>query len=435
VLIRFRGRGADEGAVAILVAAFTIVMFGLSAFVVDLSVEKGMRRDAQSAADASALAAANVLYANGSTPDFVSAVAAVQTYAQHNLGVTAAEWSSCSAVAPLSYTPPGVSTCISFDSATTPTNVRVIIPPRKSPSFFGGVFGYQGVYVDALAQVGVSSGTGSQPTCVFCILGEISHTAQNASIHITNGSAWVNGTLSFGPQGGILTTGGTNYIEAASINHPENMSSPTVYGATPVVDPLAYLAVPPSDLGSLSTLVKTDPCTQGPGYYGAVTRGGTSTCTLSPGLYVFTDPFVLGGNASLAGTGVTLFFTCGAAGVITSCAGDPVATQGSLQAGGGGTVSITAPTSGPRKGLAVIYDRSDTSTFSVKGSSAGTSITGTVYAPGARLDVQGTGCGASFQTQIVVNDFSGNGNPACFTASYNSGTNVDQPPSNNGLVL
>ena len=423
----------DEGAVAILVSLFCVVMFVLAALIVDMGMAKVMRRNAQAAADAAALAAVNVLYANGATPDFTAAVAAIKQFASANVGTTTADWTACAAATPLAYTPVGQSTCISFDSATSPTNVRVIIPPKRAPSFFGAVVGYRGVDVGAYAQAAVGSGSGGPAGCSFCILGEMNHTAQNASIHVTNGNAWVNGTLDFGPQGGIQTVGGTNYFEAASISNASNTSTPIVYNAGPATDPLSFLSVPPSDMGTLSPAVKTDPCTQGPGYYGGVSRGGSTSCTLVPGLYVFTEPLTLSGNATVTGTGVTLFFTCGAGGLLGSCSSD--LQQGSLQAGGGGTIAISAPTTGPRTGLAVLYDRSDTSSFSVKGSSSGTQITGTIYAPSARLDVSGSGCGASFQTQIVVSDFTGNGNPACFNASYDVAQNVPVPPGSSGLVL
>jgi hypothetical protein len=406
-------------------------MFVLAALIVDMGLAKVMRRNAQAAADSAALAAVNVLYANSTTPDFAGAVAAVKQYAAANVGTTTADWSSCAAVTPLPYTPVGQSTCISFDSATAPTNVRVIIPPKHAPSFFGAVVGYRGVDVNAYAQAAVAST--ATPPCAFCVLDSTSHSIQNASIYVIDGNARINGSLDQNPQGGVTTTNGTTYIEG-TVNRPGNMGGTVVYGAPPIADPLAFLADPPSDLGALSPLVKTDPCTQGPGYYGAVSRNN-GTCVLTSGLYVFTDPFSLGGNATVSGTGVTLYFACGASGVVASCVGDPAASQGGLQSGGNSSFSFTAPSSGPRKGLVMADDRANTSTLTLNGSDAGTVVTGTIYAPGVKLKLQGNGCGAAFRSQVVFADFDGVGNPACFTTTYDASLNVDLPSTSDGLVL
>ena len=417
----------DSGAVAILVAAFALVMFGLAAFVVDLAVEKGMRRDAQSAADASALAAANALYSAGSTPDFTAAVAAVKSYASFNLGVSDAEWASCSATSPLPYTPVGTSSCISFDSSTSPSNVRVVIPPRKSPSLFGGVFGYRGAWVDALAQAQVASST--QTPCAFCVLGEGTHDAQNGNIAVSNGDTWINGNITFGPQGGVATTTGGTYVEAPTVNRPANVTgNPVTYSAGAVQDPLSFLTLPPSTTG---LVVRSNPCTDGPGFYGAQNLNGNGTCTLAPGLYVFTDPLTLGGSEKLSGTGVTLYFTCGVAGTIGSCGSD--AQPGSLQASN--ALNLSAPTSGALKGLVIAYDRSNTGTITFQGSIASSLVTGTVYAPAATMVVQGNACGTTFKSLVVIGDFSGTGNPSCVTDLYDPALQVQLQPTPNGLVL
>ncbi len=56
-----------------------------------------VRRHAQNAADAAALAAGNALYLSGTpTPDVAGAVAAAKGYAARNFGVTDADWATCS---------------------------------------------------------------------------------------------------------------------------------------------------------------------------------------------------------------------------------------------------------------------------------------------------------------------------------------------------
>ena len=58
-----RGRSRDEeGLVAVLFALTAVILLVLAAMVVDLGLARDTRRQSQNAADASSLAAANVLY-------------------------------------------------------------------------------------------------------------------------------------------------------------------------------------------------------------------------------------------------------------------------------------------------------------------------------------------------------------------------------------
>lgn len=421
--------GSDDGAIAILVAVFAIVLFGFGALIVDLGMARVTRRDAQNAADAAALAAANALYANGQTPDFGAAVTAAKAFAKSNFGTQDSDWSSCATRDRLAYSPAGASACISFDSSTTPANVRVVIPVRHVDSFFGEAVGYQGMDVSARAQSQV--GEISKPLCAFCVIGPGTHSLQNGTVTMTDGDVWINGSVSLGPQGGISAPTGTTYIQG-SLNRPSQVSDPTQTGVAAITDPLAGLAVPPTDLGSLSSAPKSDPCVDGPGYYGAVSLTGNGTCSLSSGLYVFTEPLSIGGGRSFVANGVTLYFACGVNGVRSSCATDT--NPGTLDAGGGGGFTLTALTSGPRKGLAMVYDRGNTARLTVRGNVSGGTVTGTIYAPDASLDLRGTGCGTSFRSMAVIKDLAMNGNPACFSSVYALDDNVDLPRGDTGLV-
>jgi hypothetical protein len=420
---RIAGDGDDRGAVAILVAFFSIVMFMFGALIVDLGVARVTRRDAQNAADASALAGANALYPTGPTPDFAGAVAAVKSFASSNFGTTDADWTGCSTTQNLSYSPSGVSRCISFDSATSPANVRVIVPSKHVSSFFGSVIGYAGMDVNAIAQATVDHS--SHPICVFCVLGNATHNLQNGDLTITDGDVWFNGSVTMGPQGSVGSANGTTHIQGTAT--PLNqVTDPKEVSAASVADPLATtITLPPTDMSALPATPKTDPCsamTGGPGFYGAVSLSGGGTCTLQPGLYVFTDAFTVGGSGTVVGTGVTLYFTCGTGGVrAATCTGD--ASPGTLDASGGNGFTISAPTSGGLKGLAIVSDRDNGSTLNLQGGAAG-AITGTIYAPAALLTMGGSGCAASSHTMVVVKDFTLNGNNACFKTTYALSDNV-----------
>ena len=123
---RLRDRRRDErGAVVVLVAAMTVVLFGIAALVADLGQARVLRSEAQAASDSSALAAANRLYLAG-TPDadLPAAIAAAHDYALDNYGVTEADWAACQDPGALANTAPptmyGAKTyvateCISYD--------------------------------------------------------------------------------------------------------------------------------------------------------------------------------------------------------------------------------------------------------------------------------------------------------------------------------
>jgi hypothetical protein len=163
-----------------------------------------------------------------------------------------------------------------------------------------------------------------------------------------------------------------------------------------------------------------------------VSLSGNGTCTLAPGLYVFTDTFTIGGSRAVAGAGVTLYFTCGISGVrASSCSGD--SSPGTIDASGGNGINISAPASGALAGMAMIFDRDNTATLSLQGGS-GNAVSGTIYAPAASMAMGGNGCGAASHTMVVVYDFTMNGNNACFSTTY-QGTNNVTVLGDTGLVL
>ena len=115
VLNRLRGTGArdERGAVAVVVALLVTVLVIMVALVVDLGLARDTRRASQNAADASALAGANALYPVAgcvgglATPCTADAISAVKSYALDNFGVSAADWSGCTATLPSGYVAQG----------------------------------------------------------------------------------------------------------------------------------------------------------------------------------------------------------------------------------------------------------------------------------------------------------------------------------------
>lgn len=408
-------RDRDErGAVAILVAVSSLVLFGMAALVVDLGSARDMRRASQNASDASALAAANVLYldpttkAATSTPQFAAAVAAAKSYAKLNYGVT--DWSTCTDAGSLAYVYPGSPSCISFDSATQPQTVRVRAPLRRVATPFASVFklGTTGVAVGSFAEASLK--VSATAACGFCVLGSGVHDLGTGHTTVT-GDVGMNGDLSvkktFAVTGSFTLEGYTGTEKFSGWN-PD--PTPGIH----VDDPMAGVTMP--DPTGMSNKSNQNPCTGGPGVYSSF--NAASSCTLSPGLYVVLgNTKVTGNNTVLSGTGVTLYFACGSFGAIVPCTA--ANSWNSFDFGSNKVhLNIAAPTANPVNhavvGLAIVADRGWTGTLSFQGGGAGTS-SGAIYLKSGTLSYSGNSDGTALNASIVVDDYTMNGN----SASYN----------------
>ncbi len=424
---RAGGDRRDGGAIAILAAIFVVVMFGFAAVVVDLGAARATRGSAQKSADASALAAANVLYPPGQpSGNVAAAVQAAKQYALANYGTAASEWPGCADSGRLAYVPPGGTSCISFDRAVSPTRLRVRIPARDVASFFGGIVGYDGLTISAIAEVTVDA---QPPDCVLCVLDRVAHNFDKDDLQVTNGAVWVNGDVDLGNSGSIVTTGsGATNVEG-TVDRPAQVSGVLNQGAGPVTDPVA--AVAPSFLSDLATYpttpVKTNPCTDGPGYYGAVTLPPNGPlCTLSPvagkDLYIFTGKLTVPKQRDFVADGVTLYFTCGA---VTSCS-----TAGELNLNTD-RVDVSAPATGPRAGLAILYDSLNFAKVKIANKNGAAAVSGTVYAPSADLDMPKSCAAQPFHSMVVVGEITSVDN--CLSLSYDASRNVPLDDKSTGL--
>ena len=445
-LTRRRCRDEETGAIAVIVAISAVMIFILAALVVDLGLARDTKRQAQNGADAAALAAGNALYAGIFTsplvPKFDEAVQAAKKFAADNYGVTDAEWATCTDPQPLPYSRPGAPACISFEhqadnvhplvndpalDATRPDTVRVLIPTREVETTLGALAGVYAVPIAAPAAARVEFE--QEPPCALCIIGPGPHDLQNGGITVDGGNIHFNGTVKVLDQG-LVSTDGVITVEQTAQGPLSSYDPDPVVGAPAVPDPLGLMTMP----DTTGLMPRTDPCSPnsavgGPGIYGSEDLRN-KTCTLLPGLYVIagsSSVWNLAGNSSthLTGTGVTLYFTCGTSSVPAPCA--PGAFGATLDASGSGKISIQAPTSGPLKGLAIVFDRNNRSTMRWTGDGSG-GFQGTVYAPSGSIRMNGNGCTA-YNALIVVSTIVMAGNPTCLESSYGGGPMVDLPPS------
>lgn len=428
-------RSRDEGgAIAIVMALCALVCFGLAATVVDLGQARDVRRQSQAAADASALAGGNRLYLTSQTADLTAAADEVRAYAAANYGTTAAEWATCTDPGrPVGFVASATTPCISFKSEGVPPQpieVRVMMPTRLVTMPFAGVLGIHRAAVNTAAHARLDT-TAASP-CGLCVIGPGTHVLQNGDTLVTDASVHFNGNVSLGPLGHVTVNGGQITVQG-TVSGISGFSPPPQTGQPPINDPLAHLALPP-DMTGLTFTAGASPCVKGPGLYGSQNLRNM-TCTLSPGLYVISGSsslWDLAGNSStlLTGTGVTLYFTCGTPAVPTPCL--PGQGGATLDASGNGRLSLTGPSTGPLKGLSIVYDRENTETFRLTGEGTA-GFTGSVYMKSGNLLINGNGCGNALNSLIIVKDLEFNGNNACLKASYTPGLNADVPPS--GLRL
>ncbi len=381
-----RRLGTESGqAVLVMVALSLPILLGFTGFALDVGTLFRAKRLAQTAADSAAIGGASRLKYS-TAPDVTTAA---QADAVLN-GMTNGQGGSTVTVnrPPLS----GPHQC----SSDTNCNSYVeVITAQSSPTFFMKVFGWDPVTVGARAVATQGSGQGcivalGTSGTTFSNSGNTTLSASQCGISVNspdpsamsvNGNVTINvGTI--GVVGGYSQAGGS-----ASI-------SPTPStGVAPVSNPLGFLTPPTcSATGSSSTSGGTT--TFQPGNYTSTTTiNGTSNNVFASGVYCFSGNLKISGNPTISGTGVTFYFSGSA----------------SLNMTGGGTVSLSAPTSGTYNGILIYQNPSDTSSISLGGNSGGT-IAGVVYAPGAAIDFQGTS-GATFYVAIVTKSISIGGTP------------------------
>ena len=348
----------DAGAIAIMVAFFSVVLLAVAALVVDIGNAASVRAESQNAVDDAALAGVRAL-ANGG-----DVAAAVKDYVTANIGDV--DWTGCTDSGRLATTDPSdpSNECISYavtaSSGQQSYQVRVKLPPRKVPTTLAGIFGVGSITVSPVA--GAVSGLDVPPPCRPC----------DPSLDAA-GSPVASPSLSPMPSYSPSPTYSPSGPPAATPS-PQSSSSPSTSPSSP--SPGA---------GCLS-----------PGQYDeGVTLAGPAC--LDPGLFVFTKS--LSADNALTGSNVTLVFT----------------GTGTMRVGGALTLTATATNTaaqnGEIPGMAILFAQGDTQAFRL-GSSF--HISGSVYALDATWQAQPGDCNApgacaltNGQLSVAATDFLG----------------------------
>jgi hypothetical protein len=202
---------------------------------------------------------------------------------------------------------------------------------------------------------------------------------QHGAIFYGNNNSYVNG-------GGIWTNGclrsnGGPYVEVTggAINYVGELEGGSGFHPTPtkVDDPL-----PPS-----SYEVSAPDCSD-PDAHNVTSSWLLSHSPLDPGLYCVSGGLNFNGNDELVGNGVTLYLL-----------------DGGIKINGNCNIQLSAPTYNPDPvpaipGIVIYLDPSNHSEVKINGTSD-SYWTGTILAPGANIDLNGTGFIDTYHTQII----------------------------------
>jgi len=422
---RRRARADDDRGIALLLMAFGMVaLLVIATMVVDVGYGKQFRRKAQASADASALAAGQVL-SRSATPTadlYDDAAKSARVLAQSNEPeLTDAMWSTCEGGAqPTGFTtlPGGVAgtgTCVSFNPGER--LVRVVLPRVRTPRFFGGVVGGDGYEVNAMAQAKYGTASGGTGKCGICAIGGAMFQQANGNVKISNGREI--------------------HADRLRINNPAKNNEPYTIGwwlqndgnnhkydyyklSGPVQDPFKHVTVDYTGVTMHPEMNATCKDLQPFKMY-RQTVNISGSCTLpAPGIYYFKNGIQVSGT--LKGENVTLVFGCATG---TEMHDSPRKCNGShtgnVNLNSSGGIQLGAPY---YQGMSLLWDET-ASAESVINFNGNIHLGGAYYSRNATPQFQN----GNFRATGVV--FGGEGK----TSVQNGGTiQIDDPDGGGGLV-
>lgn len=398
-----RARKARRGTVAALTALLMPVVVGAMAVTLDGGLLYLQRRQAQSIADASALAGAYVFYNGGNFSTAQSA--AISIAAQNGITITSSQVTQPSA-----------------------SNVAVSIT-STNPRYFSAIWGSGSMSATASA---TALGGSKTPYSTAAILvlnpsgtsvtlsGTASLTAVGGSVIVDSNSS--SSVLSSGSPGPSITaptldlSGGIR----SSGSNPNN-ATVTNTGQTSTPDPLASIPAPSTSgmtvqSSSETTLSGSTSITLSPGVYdGGISLSGSSSLTLNPGVYYINGGGItMTGSSSITGNGVFIYNT----------------GNGAINLSGTGTISLNPMNTGTYAGITVFQNSTDTAPATMSGGS-NINNTGTFYFPGATLTLSGTSGASSVGAQIIAKNLTISGS-ASIKVTY--GSSVASMPATFALI-
>lgn len=397
-------KSSRRGSIVVLVAVCLSVLLICAAIALDGGALLEQRRRAQSTADAAAMAAAENLFRSYPANKGVDVGGAARSRALTIASANGFSNDGASSIvtvrmAPYTYLggpnqgqflPPGYvevtvqrnqSRCFSamIGSGTIPVSARAVARGKWDPAFVG-------IHVLDLHESAALRATGG------------------GTGNVTGGAAVI---VNSDATDAAITTGGST-LKASDFSIVGGTSGGGFIGdvhtgADPQPDPLRKIPEPKkSDYSEQSSGPKhysNGNRILDPGVYHGITITGQANVTMRPGIYYMDGGgFSFGGQGSLTANGVMIFNA-------PKSSSDNINLSGS----GGGSVTITPPTSGTYKGLTLFQERVASNVMNISGN-GGFYVTGTFYTAGSLMNVTGNGdaqIGSQYVSRLL--DINGTG--------------------------
>ncbi|MEO6858164.1 MAG: pilus assembly protein TadG-related protein [Solirubrobacteraceae bacterium] len=337
-----RRSGQESGVVLVLVAGMLLAFLGMAALAIDIGSFYKAQRQAQTAADAGALAASQ---------DLPTGTAAASqdgtTYALKNY--------------------PGATVNVTTNYNNTPTKVQVKVT-ASTPSFFGQIFGITHANVSASA---VAGGNGSAaPAAIFGYDDKCSDpgVALNGNALTVNGAVVSNGSLSMNDNPSSTVTTGT-YGGPNNCTFNNLGKGSFTYGPTFTPNLTAF----PTDFRN-----NPPACTATPTPPATTFSWSSNNQTIPAGVYCANEIDLTGNHLSNDPAGVTFI-----ANTFVISGNNP---------------TFTAPSS-----TGLLFWDTGTTVFDVTSNHIGYS--GTIFAPTATVQIDGNAAGTGFieANNVIIN--------------------------------
>lgn len=424
---REKARSAERGQMVVFVALFVPVLLLMAGLSVDVGIVLTQRTQAQTAADAAALAAAIELLQGGSAADAIAEAQATAADNGFEDGVNGTEVTV--SVPPTSGDRAGDSNFVevtvhrdipmlfmSLVVEETPVGARAVAGVIQA----GGLYAIIVLDEDA-ARAYEHTGSGD---LTITGGGGIMVNSDDSRAIFKSGSGDINvepGPIHYYFEGDLHITG------SGSVNPWPSSRSTRVEDPLAVRDPPVPGSPAPGSDGipenpQLTHLMGSGDRTIYPGtYYGGLKISGSGHTTMESGVYVMAGGgFEYSGSGGVTGDGVLIYNT-----------DDPVQPAGAgafgrIDIAGSGSFDVTAPEPGPGQediqDMLIWQDPDNTQQMRRQGS--GNLGAGIIYLPSAELYLAGSGSVGSLQ--IVVNTFvrTGSGN---VTIPFQAYVEVSEP--------
>lgn len=386
-------RQAADGQVVIILAMAMVVLIGSIALSIDTGFLMAERRQAQSAADAGALAAAADVLRDKS-------LAVVQN-AGKAYGAENADVATSNVV--INWPP------VSGEYTGNTRYVEAIVSKEVDKFFVGAL--YDGNWsVTARAVAGVEPNP--RPYALLALNAPGIYINGSTSVTIDGGSAMSNSNIGSSGGSNIFAAGGS--IDAAgAISGNSNWSASE--GINPnspaIADPLAGTPAPPAGTLRSAPANCDSSCTFYPGRYTNQNISIKGAATFEPGIYYFDGSTKLNlqnTNSWIIGDSVLFYFT-----------GNSRFTPGN------GNIDISAPASSPYSGGVdgMLLWIANCSTFDSQGNGV-FNVEGVIYAPCSHVELHGTPGGVG--VQVIVGDLVIKGTSE-FRIEYREYVKMDKP--------